>query len=240
VSGGRFDLGIGAGWKRDEWQAYGYGFPSLRERQERLADALEIIRRMTGPGRATYRGRHAWVEGAINEPKPVSPGGMPIMVGGNGQRVTWGLAARYADELNLDAVAPGRLPDALATIRRRCEEAGRDPATLRVSVHLWLNDRAWLHDTGEADLTHLELLQRYAAAGIHRVMGLVPGCTTDSEALSRFAEAARGAGAELDADEAGEGPAVPPPVGRKTVRDAIWGPGEALPDRDETVPLADR
>jgi alkanesulfonate monooxygenase SsuD/methylene tetrahydromethanopterin reductase-like flavin-dependent oxidoreductase (luciferase family) len=179
------------------------------------------------------------VAGAINEPKPVSAGGIPIIVGGNGQRVTWGLAARYADELNLDAVAPGRLPDALGTIRSRCEEAGRDPATLRVSVHLWLNDPAWLHDTREDDLTHLELLERYAATGIHRVMGLVPGCTTDSEALSRFAEAARAAGAELASDDAGEGPAVPPPVGRKTVRDTIWGPGETFPDRDETVPLVD-
>ncbi|MFN8620839.1 MAG: TIGR03619 family F420-dependent LLM class oxidoreductase [Chloroflexota bacterium] len=259
ISGGRFDLGIGAGWKRDEYEAYGYGFTTLRERQELLADALEIIRRMTGPGHATYRGRHASVTDAINEPKPVSGRRFPIMVGGNGPRITWGLAARYADELNLDAVAPGRLPAALATIRQRCEEAGRDPATLRVSVHLWLKDPAWLQDTGEAGLTHTELLERYAEAGIHRVMGLVPDCTTDDEALGRFAEAARAAGADLagpddtaDADGAApripaaahgetEGyPAVPPPVGRTTIRADVPGPDDAIEEPGTTAPITER
>ena len=142
MSGGRFELGIGAGWKADEYLAYGYPFPPTRERLERLSDALEIVTRMTGGGRATFAGQHAQVHGAINVPQP--PGGLPILVGGNGERVTWALAARFADELNLDAVAPGRLPAALATIRTRCEEVGRDPATLRVSVHLWLADHDWL------------------------------------------------------------------------------------------------
>jgi len=197
ISGGRVDLGLGAGWKEEEYLAYGWPFPSLADRQALLKDALEIVTRMKGPGRATYDGAHASVHGAINMPKPV--GGLPIMVGGNGRKVTWGLAARYADELNLDAVAPGRLPDALAAIRTRCEEVGRDPDTLRVSVHLWLRDTAWLHDTGEDDLTPLELLERYRAAGIHRVMGLVPGCVEDEGALATFAEVAREAGADLEA-----------------------------------------
>lgn len=205
ISGGRFDLGLGAGWKEEEYRAYGWPFPSLRDRQELLRDTLEIVTRMAAPGRATYEGTHASVHGAINVPKPVGAGGMPIMVGGNGRRVTWGLAARHATELNLDAVAPGRLPEALATIRQRCEEAGRDPATLRVSVHLWLRDAAWLHDTGEDDLTIQELLARYRAAGVHRVMGLVPGCTHDETALGRFAEAARAAGADLEPEAPGEG-----------------------------------
>lgn len=69
LSHGRFELGIGAGWKKDEWDAYGYGFPPIRERLDALGDHLEVISRMLGPGRATYEGRHASVRGAINVPK---------------------------------------------------------------------------------------------------------------------------------------------------------------------------
>ena len=198
ISGGRMEMGIGAGWKEEEWLAYGYRFPSTLERQDLLRDALEILAAMFAPGRASYAGAGASVEGAINIPKPVQQPRVPIMVGGNGRKVTWGLAARYADELNLDAVAPGKLPDALATIRQRCEEADRDPATLRVSVHLWLKDRAWLAETGEADLPIRDLLARYAELGISRVMGLVPGSVDGDEPLERFAEESRAAGATLE------------------------------------------
>jgi alkanesulfonate monooxygenase SsuD/methylene tetrahydromethanopterin reductase-like flavin-dependent oxidoreductase (luciferase family) len=119
------------------------------------------------------------------------------MVGGNGPKVTWGLAARYADEVNLDSLAPGKLPEALATIRQRCEEIDRDPGTLRVSVHLWLKDRAWLMDTGEQDLPIPDLLAAYVEHGVYRVMGLIPGSESSDEALEEFADQARQAGAEL-------------------------------------------
>ncbi len=198
ISGGRMEMGIGAGWKEEEWKAYGYRFPSTPERQALLRDALEILTAMFGSGRASYAGAGASIEGAINVPKPLQQPRVPIMVGGNGRKVTWGLAARYADELNLDAVPPNKLPDALATIRRRCEEAGRDPATLRVSVHLWLKDRAWLAETGEADLPIRDLLARYRELGISRVMGLVPGSVDGDEALERFAEDSRAAGATIE------------------------------------------
>ena len=69
ISGGRVELGIGAGWKEDEWLAYGYGFPPAAERLAILADHLEIISRMLAPGRATYEGGHARVTDAIHEPK---------------------------------------------------------------------------------------------------------------------------------------------------------------------------
>ena len=69
ISGGRFELGIGGGWKQDEWIAYGYGFPPIAERLGALGDHLEIIRRMLEPGRATFEGEYASVRGSINEPK---------------------------------------------------------------------------------------------------------------------------------------------------------------------------
>ena len=137
ISDGRVELGIGAGWKEDEWRAYGYGFPPAAERLAILADHLEIITRMLRDERATYEGIHAYVRDAIHEPKSLQEPRMPIVVGGNGPKVTWRLAARFADELNLDALPPDAVAEALPVIRDRCEEIGRDPATLRVSVHIW-------------------------------------------------------------------------------------------------------
>lgn len=137
VAGGRAELGIGAGWKEDEWLAYGYGFPETSERLAILADHLEVITRMLAPGRATYDGRHASVHDAIHEPKGLQVPRLPIVVGGNGPKVTWRLAARYADELNLDALMPGEVAKAMPVIAERCTEIGRDPASLRVSVHIW-------------------------------------------------------------------------------------------------------
>src|SRR4029450_1437710 len=98
-----------------------------------LGDDLEVISRMLGPGRATYKGEYARVEGAINEPKGIQER-IPIIVGGNGPTVTMRLAARSADELNLVFKPLDEIPGLMATARQRCEEIDRDPATLRLSM----------------------------------------------------------------------------------------------------------
>ena len=196
ISGGRFELGIGAGWKRDEWKAYGYGFPETRERLAMLHDALEVISRMLEPGRdvhATYDGDHHSVAGARNLPKPIQETGMPIMVGGNGPKVTWRLAARYADELNLDGMSPDEVRDAMPTIRSRCEEIDRDPDSLAVSVHVWWGTPDWR----TAGVARQELLAAYADAGVSRVMGLLQESAGTDEALDALAVDARAAGVEL-------------------------------------------
>lgn len=164
VSGGRAILGIGAGWKEDEWVAYGYGFPDAATRLEILADHLEVISRMMSPGTASYAGRHAHVIDAIHEPKSYSGGRIPVVVGGNGPKVTWRLAARYADELNLDALTPDQVAAALPVIASRCEEVGRDPASLPVSVHLWGQAAA------SPGAERQELFGRYAELGVARVI----------------------------------------------------------------------
>ena len=196
ISGGRFELGIGAGWKKDEWLAYGYGFPETKVRLAMLHDALEVITRMLEPGRtthATYEGEYHSVRDAINVPKPIQQTGMPIMVGGNGPNVTWRLAARYADELNLDGMSPDEARDALPTIRSRCDEIGRDPASLTVSVHVWREMPEWTSG-GSA---RQALLAAYAELGISRVMGLLHASVTTDEALVELAADARAAGVEL-------------------------------------------
>ena len=194
VSGGRMELGIGAGWKRDEWLAYGYGFPETRERLARLGDDLEVISAMLAGDKhehASFKGEYSSVRNAINVPKPIQQPRVPIMVGGNGPNVTWRLAARYADELNVDGLTPDEVEEALPTIRQRCEEIDRDPATLALSVHLWTEDIA---QTGQA---RIDLLGGYRALGLNRVMGLVKASATDVEALPQFVEDARAAGIEV-------------------------------------------
>jgi F420-dependent oxidoreductase-like protein len=194
ISGGRMELGIGAGWKRDEWIAYGYGFPETRDRLARLGDDLEVIVRMLSGDRhahATYEGRHAHVRDAINVPKPIQQPRVPVMVGGNGPNVTWRLAARHADELNVDGMLPEEIDEALPVIRSRCEEIGRDPDTLALSVHIW---RELLPD---ARAGRVDMLGRYREVGVDRVMTIPDASVRGDEALEALAEDARAAGVEL-------------------------------------------
>jgi alkanesulfonate monooxygenase SsuD/methylene tetrahydromethanopterin reductase-like flavin-dependent oxidoreductase (luciferase family) len=182
ISGGRAVLGIGAGWKEDEWIAYGYGFPDVKIRLAILADSLEVISRMLAPGRATYEGEHAHVIDAVHEPtgatRPV-----PILIGGNGPNVTWRLAARFADELNLDAQMPAQVAAALPVIRERCEEVGRDPDSLKVSVYLW-GPPAEVRPGSE----RVERLLEFAETGLD--LAIVQGFygTTDPAALDSMIE----------------------------------------------------
>jgi F420-dependent oxidoreductase-like protein len=195
ISDGRFELGIGAGWKREEWLAYGYGFPETRQRLDMLRDGLEVITRMLEPGRqrATHDGEHASVRGAINLPRRQQPPRMPILVGGNGPEVTWRLAARFADELNVDAMTPDELRRALPVIRSRCEEIDRDPDSLTVSLHVWWGDPAW-RAPGEPRRAFLAEL---AELGLSRVIGLLQESADDDAALELLAEDTRAAGLTL-------------------------------------------
>jgi F420-dependent oxidoreductase-like protein len=193
VSGGRAELGLGAGWKKDEFVAYGWGFPPLRERMAGLEDALEITTRMLGPDRATYAGPTARVEDAINVPRGLQKPRVPILVGGNGPNRTWRLAARYADELNLDWFAPSEVVEARPVIDSRCDEVGRSPRTLRLSVNI---GRPQSEPEGRP---RIDLLRAYADAGVDRVMTMLRASAADAGALERFADDCARAGCELDA-----------------------------------------
>jgi alkanesulfonate monooxygenase SsuD/methylene tetrahydromethanopterin reductase-like flavin-dependent oxidoreductase (luciferase family) len=185
MSGGRIALGLGSGWKQDEWLAYGFGFPDLQVRQAMLHDALEVATRMMRPGIATYEGPHASVHGAVNEPKPTRKPRIPIVVGGNGRTVTWRLAAEYADELNLNVLSPARVATSLPFIADRCREAGRDPASLHISVHL-TGELA-----GRPGAERVDRLAEYEDLGVHRVMLQVPGWAESDDALLSLADDVR-------------------------------------------------
>jgi alkanesulfonate monooxygenase SsuD/methylene tetrahydromethanopterin reductase-like flavin-dependent oxidoreductase (luciferase family) len=146
ISGGRFIMGIGAGWKEDEYHAYNYEYPSARVRLEQLEDTLEIIIRMwTEPGKVTYQGKHYRITEAYCEPKPDPV--PPIMVGGGGN-TTMKLAAKYAQFWNLPDSPIEKYTDRLTILRQHCETIGRDPATLRLS---WYGRIAVGHNEAEAE-----------------------------------------------------------------------------------------
>src|SRR3954468_24116493 len=93
ISGGRAILGLGAAWYEDEHVAYGFDFPPLKERFERLEEALQIARAMFTEEVATFSGKHYRVEGAFNNPKPIR-GDIPILIGGSGERKTLRMVAQ--------------------------------------------------------------------------------------------------------------------------------------------------
>jgi F420-dependent oxidoreductase-like protein len=200
ISGGRFELGIGAGWKEDEWRAYGFGFPPLKDRLDALGDHLEVITRMLAPGRASYAGPHASVRGAINEPRGLQEPRIPIIVGGNGRVRTAGYAARYADELNLVFLGVDEVPDLVANARQRCEETGRDPATLKIS--LYCRDRD-VRDTGQA---RVDFLGAMGELGLSRLIAFPARWDPTRTGQAAFVEDWRAAGLPLiDARIDGEG-----------------------------------
>jgi F420-dependent oxidoreductase-like protein len=147
VSSGRAILGIGAAWNEDESLAYGYPWPSATERFERLEDTLRICRAMFTQPESTVQGTIHHVDGAINVPQPVRPGGPPILVGGGGERKTLRLTARYADMWNGFGDIP-MLRHKLDVLSEHCAAEGRDRSEI-VATRLGTLIVADTHD--EAD-----------------------------------------------------------------------------------------
>ena len=140
MSGGRVELGLGAGWYEDEHRAGGIPFPPLGERFDRLEDQLAILTGMWATaegGTFSYTGRHHAVIDSPGLPKPAQTH-LPIIVGGGGARRTPRLAATYADEFNLPFAPLPRFVEQCDVVRRACEQQGRDPATMIMSAALVL------------------------------------------------------------------------------------------------------
>lgn len=131
LTGGRFILGLGAGWKEEEYRAYGYEFPPLPSRIAQLAEVVQICRAMWDPAQpeATFHGQHYHIEKAICQPKPTPP--PPLMLGGSGEKLMLRVIAQHADWWNLVGVTAETYTHKIKVLERHCADIGRDPATIR-------------------------------------------------------------------------------------------------------------
>jgi F420-dependent oxidoreductase-like protein len=134
VSGGRVELGLGAGWYEGEHRAYGFPFPELGDRMEILEEQLEIVTRQWGDAPASFAGRHYELEDCPGEPKPVQRPRPPLIMGGMAGPRSAALAARFADEYNTIFCTPEVCRARRQKVLEACERAGRDPATIRFSL----------------------------------------------------------------------------------------------------------
>jgi alkanesulfonate monooxygenase SsuD/methylene tetrahydromethanopterin reductase-like flavin-dependent oxidoreductase (luciferase family) len=222
ISGGRLILGLGAGFKPREAAAMGVPFPDTKARLEILAEHFEIIARLTRAGgdELTFAGRHARADGAVNVPATSGRDHIPLLIGGHGPNVTFRLAARYCDEINIDLMPPD-MPAALATLADRCAEIGRDRASLRVAATI---GPAWpyvgLRVTGRQRMmtqddipaimdgttvagvgTRAEEMAAWRDLGIDRLVVGGPGMTDTDESMDELVEDLAAAGIHLERSE---------------------------------------
>jgi F420-dependent oxidoreductase-like protein len=189
LSGGRALCGIGAAWFEREHRLYGWGFPPLRERFERLEDALELLPLMWGPGSPRFEGRTLTVEEAVCYPRPLQER-IPILVGGSGERRTLRLVARHADACNLFG-DPDTVRHKVAVLREHCAAEGRDPAEVRVThlaaARVVASEQAREGPGAATVREHVGRYRELAEAGVQTaIVGL--GDAEGPETVRRFAE----------------------------------------------------
>jgi alkanesulfonate monooxygenase SsuD/methylene tetrahydromethanopterin reductase-like flavin-dependent oxidoreductase (luciferase family) len=190
ASGGRLDLGLGAGSSEREAKAFGYRFDPFPERIALLRETLQVLRPLFADGRATFHGTQARTDDAILNPRGAQQPRIPLIVGGN-SRSAWRAAAEFADELNLDGPTPDEAKVALREIAALCESVGRAPGTLAVSVHLF--PKAVVASGPE----RADLFAAYAELGISRVMALLRDAHQSDEVVAAYFEDVRAADAHL-------------------------------------------
>jgi F420-dependent oxidoreductase-like protein len=144
MSDGRVVLGLGAGWHKVEYDAYGIVFPPAPERLRQLEEGIQCVRGLLCEPVTTFEGAYFTLREAQCEPKPVQAR-LPIWIGGGGEKVTLRIAARHADGWNVPFIAPDAYAHKVSVLGAHCDRAGRDPATITKAVNVGL---AW----DEADL----------------------------------------------------------------------------------------
>jgi alkanesulfonate monooxygenase SsuD/methylene tetrahydromethanopterin reductase-like flavin-dependent oxidoreductase (luciferase family) len=132
LSGGRLEVGVGTGWFEAEHTTLGIPFPPMRERTDRLHEAVEVMTRLWTGQPVSFQGSYYQLHDAVALPRPVQDP-LPLLVGGHGGRRSTALGARFAAEYNTTSTDPAGATQTYAAVRSACTEAGRDPATLRLS-----------------------------------------------------------------------------------------------------------
>jgi F420-dependent oxidoreductase-like protein len=175
IADGRFEFGIGAGWLEDEHRAYGYDFPKASVRIERMAETVEICRRMWTEDAPSFLGKHFRIEDAVCEPKPVQKPHPPIWIGGTGEKHTVGVVARYADMWNCSSVTPDDAARKIAILDQRCAEVGRSSDAV---------EKTWY---GMCVIADDESKVAKALAATHQALTIGGRLTGHSQTLEEFA-----------------------------------------------------
>jgi F420-dependent oxidoreductase-like protein len=190
LSGGRLEVGMGAGWNEPVFKALGIPFAPVAERMDRLDEACSVMRALWSEPRATFRGKYYELTDAIAEPKPVQRPHPPLWIGGNGPKRTLRIVARHADVWSASAGDLDEDLKGLRTLEAHCADIDRDPADIRRSVEF-----NWPDDASDATLSAIE---RYVKAGFTEIcFGMVRGEAikgmTLEDARRRIERFARGA-----------------------------------------------
>ena len=181
ISGGRLELGVGAGWNQMECDAYGIELPPLRERFDRFDEGVEAIIALLSQETSTLNGRYVKLTGARCEPKPVQRPHPPITIGGRGRTRTLRTAARWAQQWNAITSDPQEWASLKQTLVEHCGAVGRDPGEITCSVNIRVEDAASI---GQA----AELAGAYRDAGADMAIMNLP-LTADPGILAPLAEA---------------------------------------------------
>jgi F420-dependent oxidoreductase-like protein len=182
ISGGRFEIGLGAGWHIWEASAYGYPFPDIGTRLDMLEEATQIVRRMLTDERTTFSGKHFQVDDASCLPRPIQER-LPIWIGGVGEKRTLKIVADHADGWNAAYLAPDEFGRVNSVLNQWCEDEGRDPASLKRAVNITFN--MGLNDADVA--RQRQVLAEDWGAAADRISGGALLCTPDA-AVERILE----------------------------------------------------
>ncbi|HEY0753140.1 MAG TPA: LLM class flavin-dependent oxidoreductase [Ktedonobacteraceae bacterium] len=131
LSRGRFILGLGAGWKEDEYRAYGYPFPGVKTRLEELEEAASIVKKMWSEHPASFEGKHYQIRAASCEPRPDPP--PPLLIGGGGESRTLAIVARHADWWNFNSCPIEVYRHKVELLKEHCARIGRDPIEIKLT-----------------------------------------------------------------------------------------------------------
>lgn len=186
ISGGRLELGVGAGWMDEEYRGYGYNFPATRVRIEQLEEGLEVMHRLFREPRSTFQGKYYALDDAPNNPKPVQAP-PPITVGGAGERLLLKVVAKYADRWNCPMNAAEELPHKLEILRSHCAEVGRDPDAITVSEQVLV-----VLGADDADFAQRWTMAKQMLGGFADLDAVAVRGTPDAVAEGLRAKAAKG------------------------------------------------
>lgn len=137
LSGGRADMGIGAGWAKVEYDAYGIPFPDAKTRLDQLEEGIQCLRGLLHDEVTTFEGNHFTLTEARNEPRPVQAK-LPIWIGGGGEKRTLKIAAKYSDGWNVPFIGPDAFAHKNAILDQHCETVGRDPKEIKRAINVGL------------------------------------------------------------------------------------------------------